>query len=200
MTGDLGAVPHLDGASFAAWRRQTLAAAGFGERLAAQLAGDARIDLHALLELVDAGCAGRGGAHPRAAGRRLGGGGVIGPGGGTVRGVGPLPADAPVAARRAPDAESRAWLAALASDGRQREEAIARLHDLLLRAARFEIGRRRAALAQVRGEELEDLATQAADDALVVILGKSDQYRGESRFTTWGLARGVGEAAPAHLA
>ena len=57
MTGDLGAVPHLDGASFAAWRRQTLAAAGFGERLAAQLAGDARIDLHALLELVDAGCA-----------------------------------------------------------------------------------------------------------------------------------------------
>jgi RNA polymerase sigma-70 factor (ECF subfamily) len=66
-----------------------------------------------------------------------------------------------------------------------REHAIADLHELLLRAARFELGRRRAALSHVRGEELEDLATQAADDALMAVLAKLDDYRGASRFTTW---------------
>src|SRR3954447_22761498 len=66
-----------------------------------------------------------------------------------------------------------------------REHAIARLHELLLRASRFELSRRRAALSHVRGEELEDLATQAADDALMAVLGKLDDSRGASRFTTW---------------
>jgi RNA polymerase sigma-70 factor (ECF subfamily) len=64
-------------------------------------------------------------------------------------------------------------------------QAIAGLHTLLLRAARFEVGRRRAALSYVRGEELDDIAQQAADDALMAVLGKLDDYRGASRFTTW---------------
>ena len=54
-----------------------------------------------------------------------------------------------------------------------------------MRAARFEVSRRRAALSHVRGEELDDLAHQAADDALVAVLAKLDDYRGASRFTTW---------------
>jgi RNA polymerase sigma-70 factor, ECF subfamily len=66
-----------------------------------------------------------------------------------------------------------------------REYAISQLHELLLKASRFELSRRRAALSHVRGEELEDLAMQAADDALMAVLGKLDDYRGESRFTTW---------------
>ena len=82
-------------------------------------------------------------------------------------------------------AESRAWLDALRSKGSAREEAVVRLHALLLRAARFEVARRRAALAHVRGEELDDIAVQAADDALVAVLAKLDDYRGASRFTTW---------------
>ena len=45
--------------------------------------------------------------------------------------------------------------------------------------------RRRAALSHVRGEELDDLALQAADDALVAMLAKLDDFRGASRFTTW---------------
>jgi len=64
-------------------------------------------------------------------------------------------------------------------------EAIAELHALLLRAARFEVGRRRGALSHVRGEELDDIANQAADDALMAVLAKLDDYRGASRFTTW---------------
>src|SRR5687767_6293057 len=81
-------------------------------------------------------------------------------------------------------ADSSAWISAL-RDPAQRDQAIARLHELLLRAARFEVSRRSASLTHVRGEELDDLAMQAADDALVAVLGKLDDYRGASRFTTW---------------
>jgi RNA polymerase sigma-70 factor (ECF subfamily) len=79
----------------------------------------------------------------------------------------------------------RNWVDALRAEGIEREEALAELHELLLRAARFELSRRRAALAHVRGEELDDLAVQAADDALVAVLAKLDTFRGASRFTTW---------------
>jgi RNA polymerase sigma-70 factor, ECF subfamily len=65
------------------------------------------------------------------------------------------------------------------------DEAVRELHALLLRAARFEVSRRRGALSHVRGEELEDIAMQAADDALMAVLAKLDDYRGDSRFTTW---------------
>jgi len=82
-------------------------------------------------------------------------------------------------------ADSDAWISALRQPGAERDRAIARLHELLVRAARFEVSRRRAALSHVRGEELDDLALQAADDALVAVLGKLDDYRGASRFTTW---------------
>src|SRR5687767_13041551 len=82
-------------------------------------------------------------------------------------------------------AEADAWIAALRAEGPAREAAVAELHELLLRAAHFEMGRRRAALAHVRGEELGDLANQAADDALVAVLAKLDDFRGASRFTTW---------------
>ena len=40
-----------------AWRAERLAAAGFAPHLAGALAGDSEIDLHALIELVERGCA-----------------------------------------------------------------------------------------------------------------------------------------------
>jgi RNA polymerase sigma-70 factor (ECF subfamily) len=80
---------------------------------------------------------------------------------------------------------SSEWIEALRAHGARRDQAVADLHELLLRAARFELSRRRAALSHVRGEELEDLAMQAANDALMAVLAKLDQYRGASRFTTW---------------
>jgi RNA polymerase sigma-70 factor (ECF subfamily) len=83
------------------------------------------------------------------------------------------------------DDDSRAWLGALAEGAPAREGAIARLHELLLGAARFEVSRRRASLPALGSRELDDLAQQAADDALVALLGKLATFRGESRFTTW---------------
>jgi RNA polymerase sigma-70 factor (ECF subfamily) len=83
------------------------------------------------------------------------------------------------------DDESDAWLAALRGAPVVRERAIADLHARLLRGARFELNRRRTALGHLAHGELDDLATQAADDALVAILAKLDTFRGASRFTTW---------------
>lgn len=95
----------------------------------------------------------------------------------------PMHSSAPIAAGSPRASED--WLAALRGRGAAHDQAVADLHRLLLSAARSELSRRRAALSHVRGEELEDLATQAADDALVAVLAKLDDYRGASRFTTW---------------
>ena len=81
--------------------------------------------------------------------------------------------------------DSQAWLHRLRGTGGERDRAAAELHVLLLRASRHELGRRRAALSHVAASELDDLATQAADDALVAVLAKLDTFRGASRFTTW---------------
>jgi RNA polymerase sigma-70 factor, ECF subfamily len=94
-------------------------------------------------------------------------------------------AAAPVRGMERADDDSQEWLSGLRATGHAHDAAVARLHELLLRAARFEVSRRRAALAHVRGEELGDIALQAADDALVAVLAKLDTYRGASRFTTW---------------
>ena len=90
----------------------------------------------------------------------------------------------PSAAAAALDPESAEWVRVLAGAGPAREAALARLHELLLRIARGEVARRGPRL-QVTGPELDDLAYQAAADALMAITGKLGQFRGESRFTTW---------------
>jgi RNA polymerase sigma-70 factor, ECF subfamily len=93
------------------------------------------------------------------------------------------------------DPDSREWLRALHADGASREEAVARLHALLLRAARFEVARRRPGLPHLRGDELDDIATEAADDALMSVLKRLDDFRGASRFTTWVYKFALLEAA-----
>jgi RNA polymerase sigma-70 factor, ECF subfamily len=101
----------------------------------------------------------------------------------------------PAALAPALDAESREWLRGLRADGPMRDEAIARLHGLLLRAARFEVARRRPTLPHVRGDELDDIANEAADDALMSVLRRLDDFRGASRFTTWVYKFALLEAA-----
>jgi RNA polymerase sigma-70 factor (ECF subfamily) len=107
--------------------------------------------------------------------------------------AGPLPALA--AAPPLMDADSEEWLRCLRADGTERDAAIARLHNLLLRAAHFEVARRRPALPHLRGGELDDIATEAADDALVSVLRRLDDFRGASRFTTWAYKFALLEAA-----
>jgi RNA polymerase sigma-70 factor (ECF subfamily) len=93
------------------------------------------------------------------------------------------------------DPESREWLQGLRGEGSEREQAVVRLHALLLRAARFETDRRRAMLPHIRGDDLDDLANQAADDALMSVLRRLEDFRGASRFTTWAYKFALLEAA-----
>lgn len=83
------------------------------------------------------------------------------------------------------DPQSQRWLERLRADGPERSRAEADLHELLLKACKFEIGRRQGALANLRGEDVDDIAHQAAADALMAVLSKLEQFRGASRFTTW---------------
>jgi RNA polymerase sigma-70 factor (ECF subfamily) len=83
------------------------------------------------------------------------------------------------------DADSRAWLDDLRADGIRQDRRIAELHALLLRAARFEANRRAPAMPGLRPGELDEIASESAADALVAVLSRLDDFRGESRFTTW---------------
>ena len=93
--------------------------------------------------------------------------------------------DASAARTKRLDIESQVWIDRLSAAGRERDAGIEALHALLLKAARFEVNRRRAAFPHLRGNDYDDLAQQSADDALVAVLSKLDDFRGDSRFTTW---------------
>ena len=98
--------------------------------------------------------------------------------------------DAPASARELDEASAQ-WLSSLRSTGPEREQAVTELHGLLLRAARFETGRRATTLS---AGERDDLAMQAADDALMHVLDKLDTFEGRSRFSTWAYKFAVYEA------
>jgi RNA polymerase sigma-70 factor, ECF subfamily len=83
------------------------------------------------------------------------------------------------------DEESGSWLRRLVSAASaERRSADRELHDKLLRIALAEV-RRRSASTPVTGPELDDVAHQAASDAMLAILAKLAEFRGESRFITW---------------
>lgn len=65
------------------------------------------------------------------------------------------------------------------------------LLDLLLRATRTQVWRLRHQLPGAGAADLEDLAQQAADDALLAVMRKLDTFEGRSRFSTWVYKFGV---------
>jgi RNA polymerase sigma factor (sigma-70 family) len=82
------------------------------------------------------------------------------------------------------DEASRRWVVGLQASGHDHDDCVVALHSLLLRVARHEVARRAGSL-RLGGPELEDVAQQSADDALMSIRTKVAGFRGESRFTTW---------------
>jgi RNA polymerase sigma-70 factor, ECF subfamily len=88
-------------------------------------------------------------------------------------------------ARAGPDAESLAWVASLREGAPGHGEALVRLHAMLLRVARHEVTRRRGTIPWISWGELDVVAQQSADDAVVALLRRLDSYEGRSRFTTW---------------
>jgi RNA polymerase sigma-70 factor (ECF subfamily) len=99
----------------------------------------------------------------------------------------------PAVSPRDLDAESRAWIDGLRGTNPEHVRTLNRLHELLLRAAFAEAGRRRHLYPEIGGSELDDLCRQAAGDALLAVTAKLDGYRGASRFTTWAYAFAIFE-------
>jgi RNA polymerase sigma-70 factor, ECF subfamily len=177
-----------------AWRIDRLRDAGFSDRLANVLAGDARYDVHALLDLIDRGCSAELAARivaPLGEARELqrtsqGRSGhrradacsapVGRPTGGSWR--------TSVTTARAGE-ESRTWIERLEATGPERDAALVELHVLLSRAARFEVTRRRATSPELRRTDDDDLAHLSADHARVTIVGELGAFHGESSFRTW---------------
>ena len=83
------------------------------------------------------------------------------------------------------------WVADLTLDGPAGQMALRRLHAVLLRASRHQVWRLAHLLPGVGGGDLEDLAQQAADDALVAVLRQLATYQGRARFTTWAYKFGI---------
>jgi RNA polymerase sigma-70 factor, ECF subfamily len=93
------------------------------------------------------------------------------------------------------DPPSRQWVEQLRVGHPRREQTVARLHEVLRRIALRELSRRRYQLLWLSGPEFDDLAHQAADDALVNVLDRLDEFRGLSRFTTWAYKFAVFEVS-----
>jgi RNA polymerase sigma-70 factor, ECF subfamily len=89
------------------------------------------------------------------------------------------------------------WVARLRGERGDRDAALAELHELLLRAARYVVSQRRSSLPGVSRRELDEIAVEAAGDALLAILRRLDDFRGDSRFTTWAYKFAFLEAAAA---
>jgi RNA polymerase sigma-70 factor (ECF subfamily) len=95
------------------------------------------------------------------------------------------------------DVDSRRWIARLQRGAPDHQQAVEELRALLLRAASFEVRRRAATVGHVPAGELDDLAQQSANDALMAVLAKLGDFRGASRFTTWAYKFALLEAGVA---
>ena len=87
------------------------------------------------------------------------------------------------------------WVLALSLEGPGQDLALARLHALLVKAARHQVLRMRARLGGAGAVQLEELAHQAADEAMVALLAKLHTFQGRSRFTTWAYKFAILQAA-----
>ncbi len=89
---------------------------------------------------------------------------------------------------------NEAWLAELGSGGPREAGAIADLTELLRRSAFFYLRRHRHELKDLAQEEIEALAEDAAQEAVMAVRAKLQSFRGESAFPTWASKFGVGMA------
>ena len=85
------------------------------------------------------------------------------------------------------------WPAALNALGPQREEALTRLHRFLLRAAFHQV--LRMDRHGIGRDRINEIANQAADEAMLSVLSKLSTFEGRSRFTTWAYKFAVLQAA-----
>lgn len=92
------------------------------------------------------------------------------------------------------DADSSRWLIDLRDRGPAGDRAVHRLHRLLLRMA---YGRLLSWHPPLPRADLDEIAVEVADDAVVAVLAHLDDFRGASRFTTWACRFALTEVSAA---
>ena len=93
------------------------------------------------------------------------------------------------------DSESQAWIERLSPQSPQRDAAIAALHAHLLKAARYEVGAPpRRASRTCAATTTTTSRSRAQTTRSSPILSKLDDFRGDSRFTTWAYKFALFEA------
>jgi RNA polymerase sigma-70 factor, ECF subfamily len=91
------------------------------------------------------------------------------------------------------DRSNEEWLADLQADGAQRDAAIMDLLSWLERRLFFYL-RDRSDLRHLNEDEIEQMAADFAQDSVLIVLKKSDQFQGRSKFTTWAAKIAVHQA------
>lgn len=77
------------------------------------------------------------------------------------------------------------WLSALCEGGQSQEHAVKELRQLLRRAISNFLSQKSASKAHMRAFGYEDLTEKCAQESVLLIQAKLDQFRGDSQFTTW---------------
>ncbi len=85
------------------------------------------------------------------------------------------------------------WLNDLNADGMQRDAAIQDLLTWLERRLFFYL-RDRSDLNRLNEDEIQQMAEDFAQESVLIILKKSDQFQGRSKFTTWAAKIAVHQA------
>lgn len=89
------------------------------------------------------------------------------------------------------------WLHELEATGEEQTAAIEDLRSYLLRAALYSLNQRAHGLTHLTPTQIEQLAEDCAQDALLAILKQLREFRGDSRFTTWAYRFAVNMALTA---
>jgi RNA polymerase sigma-70 factor, ECF subfamily len=93
-----------------------------------------------------------------------------------------------------PERSNADWVGALSAGAGPDPNALADLRGHLERAALFAIRRRLATTRGVMADEMESLAEDSAQEALLLALQNLGTFRGEARFVTWASAIAVATA------
>jgi len=91
-------------------------------------------------------------------------------------------------------ADQAGWVEALRTPGLVGDAAALRRHDLLLRAARYQVAQmpEKQCLGAVR---LDEIVHASADAPTVSVLGRSSDFEGRSKVTTWAYKFGILQTA-----
>jgi len=83
------------------------------------------------------------------------------------------------------------WRASLCAPGASQEAALTDLRACVHRAARFYLQRHASELGRLQPEEIAATAEDAAQEAVLEVLAKLNNFRGDASFLTWASKFGV---------